>query len=137
MMWNFESYYEFKMRLEPEKQEIVKDILQEAYENQYNTTQTINMMRKAGVTYQRKAMLYDINKAFAIERSKTEEAYRKAEKWFESLEQVRKDFGLRNRKEAIELWKKWQQQSFETIEDIEIYDVFDEIAQEISPKHDD
>ena len=133
MMWNFESYYEFKTRLEPEQQEIVKDILQDAYEKQYNTTQTINMLRSAGVSYQRKAMLYDINKAFAIERAKTEEAYKKAEKWFESIEQLRKDFNLRNRKEAIKLWKKWQDQSFENIEDIEIYDVIDEVAQEISP----
>lgn len=134
MPFSFEApEYNFYFKKTPEEIEELKNIYQQGVQEGWTRAEMIREVRQRGLGYRTKEMLEDINRAYAIEQSKTEEAYDRANRWFYNLKRVKQEFGFRTYSEAADFMQRWKTESFETVEEAEKANELEEIGICASP----
>ena len=134
MPYSFDApEYNFYFRKTPEEIEEIKLIYQVGVEQGWTRRAMVEEIRRRGLGYRTKDMLEDINRAYAIEQSKTEEAYDRANTWFNNLKRVKQEFGFRTYSDAAKFMEKWKNESFETIEEAEIANELEDMGLCASP----
>ena len=96
-----------------------KDIMAQSVKGQWSSSQTINRLKEAGLSYRRTNMLHDIAYAKAVEQSRDTDAYERAVEWWNTVETVRKERGFTTRAQAINFVERWKEESWDTLEEAE------------------
>lgn len=121
----FSESYAFNSKWDAPSRAIGVDLLQTSVREGWTSTRTINAFKDAGISYRRTDMLADISRANATEWSRTEDAYERADMWFNSLEKYRELYGKTDRATAIKFMQDWKDESWDTLEDIEAAQVLE------------
>ena len=96
------------------QQKQVKGILTYSVQHRRTITQTYNYLMSMGLGYRKTNMLEDISRSFAIEYSGSKGAQKRADTWFGEIDAIRKEYGMKHRSDAIEMWDRWKDGVFYT-----------------------
>jgi len=127
MPFTFEApEYNFYLRKSADEVEAIKTVYEQAVREGWTRSETIRTVRRLGLGYRTKEMLEDINRAYAIEQSKTEDAYNRANTFFNTVKEAKARGGYRTYREALDFVKRWQEESFKTEEEAELANELEE-----------
>jgi hypothetical protein len=117
--------YVFKARWTETQAALGESIFTTAIDNKWSSTQLIETLKEEGLSYRRQDVLADWSRAQATEWSSSPEKYDKANRFWDTMEQMRQDTGIIDRAEASRKLSAWINGSFETLEEVEEYGILE------------
>jgi len=102
-----------------------KEIIQDGYEAQVSKNITIKALKEAGLGYRRINMLEDLGRAYTTEKSLTMDAYERENAWYDMTEEIRHQFGLANRDQAMQMWTDYEYGNLADLDEIQDMDTIE------------